>query len=133
MVYPLKTVSSSATAFVWSALPKPRIGGRINCRVSSCVRAALFTHGVPVDLDVLGVRVVPDAAAAQTLSVETARSQTLFDLVVDVRMVLCASVSSDKQLAVLNLGDFLGHLDEHVLWGSNFSFQAVRFSVNFKL
>ena len=112
---------------MWSALPKPRIGGRINCRISSCVGAKLFTHGVPVDLDVLGARVVPDAAAAETLRVEAARPQTLFDLVVDVRMVLRAIVSPDKQLAVLNLGDFLSHLDEHVLYGSSFSCQAVRF------
>ena len=58
---------------------------------------------------------MPDAAATETLSVKSASSKVLFDLVVDVSVIFRPIVSSNQQLAVLNLGDFLSHLYEDVL------------------
>ena len=84
---------------------------------SLCWHLTIFlTHGVPVDFDIFGARIVPNAPAAEALGIEASGSEVLFNLVVDVCVVFCSIESSNQQLAVLNLGDFLGHLDEHVLY-----------------
>ena len=66
------------------------------CSVLSGAANTILTHGVSIDLDIFGARIVPNPATAEALGVKAAGPQALFDLVVDVRVVFRPIKSSNQ-------------------------------------